>query len=112
MMAMTGMGRRWASVKLTLVMLWFGILPFDLDAPVMIALALLGLAVVIGAPILLHCVRSVISSVAPPVPVLSVRTTAPDARPLPRPEAPGTPGTVRSRAPARLFAFHGGVALL
>ena len=87
-MAMTGMDRRWASVQLPLVMLWFGILPFDLDAPVMIALALLGLAVVIGAPILLHCVRSVISSVAPPVTVLSGRTPAPAARPRPPPPRP------------------------
>lgn len=104
------MDTRWATVKLTLVLLYFGILPFDLDAPVLFALALLGMAIVIAGPVVLRSVRALAAITVTPVPVPFAGTASPDQRPLPRPQAPGTSGTVRSRAPARLFALHGPVA--
>lgn len=101
------MEKRLASVKLTLVLLYFGILPFDGDASLLIVLALLGLAIALAGPLFVRCVRSVWVRAAIHVPVSNVRTASPDHAPLISPLAPGTPGTVRTRAPGGRLAFHG-----
>ena len=101
------MEKRWASVKLTLVLMYFGILPVDVDASLLVVLALLGLAIALVGPLFVRCGRCVWVRAAIRVPVSTVRTASPDHAPLIRPLAPGTPGTVRTRAPGGGLALHG-----
>lgn len=99
--------KSWASIRLTLVLLYLGVLPLTPDLPLPIAFALLALAMAAAVPLLLRLART-----------LSCRVFVSDQRsveldlargswPLHRPMAPGTRGTVRSRAPSTLNAAHG-----
>lgn len=101
------MEQRWASIKLTLVLLYLGVLPLTPDVPLPFAFALLALALIAAAPFLLHIARTLPRRLPAPVRPSSARSARPGPWHLLRPIAPGTRGTVRSRAPAGPVAAHG-----
>lgn len=101
------MEKRWASIKLTLVLLYLGVLPLTPDVPLPFAFALLALALDAAVPLFLRFSRTLSCRFFAPVQPLIVRSATPGSWQLLRPVAPGTPGTVRSRAPSSLLAAHG-----
>lgn len=98
------MPKRWASIKLTLVLLYLGVQPMTPDLSPPFAFALLTLVVLSAIPLLLRSARALYLRLFTPHHPLDVRLTAPDQRGLLQPVAPGARGTVRSRAPSALFA--------
>lgn len=96
------MDKRWAAIRVLLLLLYLGTPPLLPEAPPPFALVLLALAVV-TAGLLLHWGARVQSrrSFAPDKPA-AVDFAEPALWQLPL--APGEPGTVRARAPARLNA--------
>lgn len=103
------MEKRWASIKLTLLLLYLGVLPLapDVPLPFAFAFALLALALITAVPLFLRFARILVSRSFEPVQQSAVRSATPGSWQLLRPVAPGTPGTVRSRAPSGLIAAHG-----
>jgi len=99
--------KRWASIKLTLVLLYLGVLPLTPDVPLPFAFALLALALVAAVPLFLRFARTLSQRFFAPVQSSFVRFATPGSWQLLRPVAPGTRGTVRSRAPSRPMAAHG-----
>lgn len=101
------MEKRWASIKLILVLLCLGVMPLTLEVPLPFAFALLALALVAAVPLFLQFVRTIYQRFFAPVQPPSVRSAASDTWQLLLPVAVGSRGTVRSRAPSRLLAAHG-----
>jgi hypothetical protein len=99
--------KRWAWIKLTLVLLYLGVLPLTPDVPLPFAFVLLALALVATVPLCLRFARTLSHRLFAPVPPSIVRSTTPDVWQLIRPVAPGARGTVRSRAPSGLRAARG-----
>lgn len=101
------MKQRWPAIKITLVLLYLGVLPLAPDTPLFFAFALLALALVATVPVFLQFTRALcrpVSAVDDPTDGFS---GSPGLWQLLRPVAPGTRGMVRSRAPSRLAAAHG-----
>lgn len=101
------MEKRWASIKLTLLLLYLGVLPLTPDGPLPFAFALLALALVAAVPLCLQFTRTLSHRFFTPVQPSIARSATPRAWQLCRPVAPGTRGTVRLRAPSGLLAAHG-----
>lgn len=101
------MEKRWASIKLTLLLLYLGVLPLTPDVPLPFAFALLAVALVAAVPIFLQFARTLSHRLFTPVQPSIVHSAMPVAWQLRRPVAPGTRGTVRSRAPSSLLTAHG-----
>lgn len=99
--------KRWASIKLTLVLLYLGVLPLTPDIPLPFAFGLLALALVAAVPFFAPFIRIPSCRLFTPVKPFVVRSMTPGSWQLLRPVAPGARGTVRSRAPAGLLAAHG-----
>ncbi len=101
------MEKRWASIKLTLLLLYLGVLPLTPDVPLPFTFLLLALALVAAVPFFLQFARTLSHGFFTPVQPSLVRSATPGAWQLRRPVAPGSRGTVRSRAPSGLLAIHG-----
>ncbi|SJN12064.1 hypothetical protein FM113_13775 [Leucobacter sp. 7(1)] len=101
------MEKRWASMKLTLLLVYLGVLPLTPDVPLPFAFVLLALALVAAVPLFLRFARTLSHRFFPRVQPSIVRSTTLGAWQLLRPVAPGARGTVRSRAPSGLLATHG-----
>lgn len=101
------MKKRWASIKLTLLLLYLGVLPLTPDVPLPFAFALLALALIAAVPLFLLFARSLSHRLFTPVQSSIIYSSPPGVWQLLRPVAPGSRGTVRSRAPSRLLAAHG-----
>ncbi|NLB47798.1 MAG: hypothetical protein GX814_08725 [Microbacteriaceae bacterium] len=101
------MEKRWASIKLTLLLLYLGVLPLTPDVPLPFAFALLAIALVTAVPLILRFARTLSQRFFTPGQPSIVRSAPPGAWQLLRPVAPGTRGTVRSRAPSSLLAARG-----
>lgn len=103
------MEKRWASMKLTLLFLYLGVLPLapDVPLPFAFAFALLALALMAAVPLFLRFARILVSRFFAPVQRSAVQAEPPGSWQLLRPIAPGARGTVRSRAPSGLIAAHG-----
>lgn len=101
------MEKRWASIRLTLVLFYLGVLPLTLDVPIPFAFALLTLALVVAVPLCLRFARTLSQLFFPPVLSSGARFATPGSWQLLRSVAPGARGAVRSRAPSRLLAAHG-----
>lgn len=99
--------KRWVSMKLTLLLLYLGVLPLAPDVPLPFAFALLALALITAVPLFLRFARILVSQFFAPVQRSAVRSATPGSWQLLRPVAPGAPGTVHSRAPSGLIAAHG-----
>lgn len=99
--------KRWASIKLTLVLLYLGALPLTPEVPLPFAFVLLALALVAAVPLFVRFVRTLACRFFAPVQPLGGQLASPSGWQLLRPVAPGTRGTVRSRAPSGLLAAHG-----
>jgi len=82
-------------------------LPLVPDLPFPFALVLLAFALVAAVPVFVQVVRALCGQVSASAQPSAVRRDAPDLGQLRRPAAPGTPGTVRSRAPSHLTAALG-----
>lgn len=100
------MEKRWASIKLTLLLLYLGVLPLAPDVPLPFAFALLAIVLVAAVPLFLHFARTLSHRFCTPVQPSIVRSATPGTWQLLRPVAPGTRGTVRSRAPSGPLAAH------
>lgn len=101
------MEKRWASIKLTVVLLYLGVLPLTPDVPLPVAFAFLAIALVAAAPLLLRAARDLSRRLFVPVQPSVVRSATPDSWQLLRPVAPGSRGTARPRAPSGVLAAHG-----
>lgn len=101
------MEKRWASIKLTLVLLYLGVLPLTPDVPLPFAFALLAIALVAAVPLFLRFARTLSRRFFVPFQSSVVRSATPGSWQLLRPVAPGSRGTVRSRAPSGVLAAHG-----
>ncbi|MFA5607259.1 MAG: hypothetical protein WDA07_08735 [Leucobacter sp.] len=99
--------KRWASMKLTLLLLYLGVLPLIPDVPLPFAFALLAVALAAAVPLFVRFARTLSHRFLKPVQPSIVRSATPGTWQLLRPVAPGTRGTVRSRAPSGLLAVHG-----
>ncbi|MHA3683009.1 hypothetical protein ACXR2T_00390 [Leucobacter sp. HY1910] len=100
------MEKRWASMKLTLLLLYLGVLPLTPDVPLPFAFVLLALALIAAVPLIQRFARTLCHRHFTPVQQSIVHTATLGAWQLLRPVAPGTSGTVRSRAPSGLLAAH------
>lgn len=103
------MDKRWASIKLTLVLLYLGVLPLtpDVPLPVTVTFALVAFALVAAAPLFLRFAGTLSQQFFAPVQSSVVRSATPGSWQLLRPVTLGARGTVRSRAPSGLNAIHG-----
>lgn len=100
------MEERWASSMLPVVLLYSGALPLTPDVPLPFVSALLALVLVATAPLASRVARTLSHQIFVPLQPSIIRQTTPGAWQLFRPVAPGTRGTVRSRAPSLLLAAH------
>ncbi|MBK0421301.1 hypothetical protein JD292_04320 [Leucobacter sp. CSA2] len=101
------MEKRWAAIKLTAVLLYLGVLPLTPDLPLPFAFALLALALLAATPVIADFARSLSQRHVTRVQPSTAGPATPVAWPPLRPVAPGTRGTVRSRAPSGMLAVHG-----
>lgn len=92
----------WDWVKFTALMLSVGVwmLPFSLELPAPLALALVTVALVAAASIVIRHAHALQCPVWAPAAMPHSASARVTGRPFILPEAPGTRGTVRSRAPA------------
>lgn len=99
------MRQRWPAIRLTLVLLYLGVLPQMPDAPLLVAFALLAAAVVVAVPVMVRFAstfaRAAVGSRHP------AASGTPDPSFPVRPAAAHTLGTARPRAPSRLVAACG-----
>lgn len=102
------MEKRWASMKLTLLLFYLGVLPLapDIPLPLAFAFALLAVALLATLPTLARFARTSHHGFFTPVYLSSVRAAMPVTWQLLRPVTLGARGTVRSRAPSGLSAAH------
>lgn len=99
------MQRLWAVTKFSLLMLSVGILPSVPQELLPLTLAIL-LVAAIAAPLLLRATAALSRATSVSPQNHQLHSNPYDFVQVSRPEAPGTPGTVRSRAPASVATAH------
>lgn len=100
------MEKRWASVKLTLLLLYVGALPLLPDVPLPLAFVLVALAVGVVVPLVARCVLALVrQSAAPDLPPGALSVAAPPWQLFVPATSPAL-STARPRAPSVLLAAH------
>lgn len=97
----------WDWTKFVTLMLYVGVIPFTIDLPAPLILALVAVAMIAATATAMQQTRVEFGAIAARI-YTSFPSIAPSSSErLPLPEAPGTPGTVRSRAPSLFSAALG-----
>lgn len=104
------MEKRLASFKLTLLLLYLGVLPLTPEIPLpfaFVVLALFAVAMLAAAPFFARAVRKLFQRSVSETHLAVGLALTPGSWQLLRPAPPGGRGTVRSRAPSGQFAACG-----
>lgn len=100
--------KSWSWTKFITLMLCVGVIPFTPDIPAPLALAFVVIALAATAAMVIRHISTASRRIVAPVADLDLTSVSSTAHwQLLRPEAPGTPGTVRSRAPSLRSAALG-----